>query len=273
MGKNRVRNTYENYCKRLREARGTGDGLSYIGWLTGHEFASRGAFVRMMGYTVPRMYTFFSHLESDIFRIYDHMDGVTDIKEQFPLPLSETLSISDRLCIKHPYSDSFYNVITTDLLILKDGEWMGRAVKRSCDLDNPRIVEKLRIEQEWYRERGVDWKIVTEKQINRELIQNIRWLYEDGDDVTRLIQDSDLLDQCERVFLDLYQEKNMPFADILEIVEEAFSLDHGVGMAIFKKLVRTRQVSFDMEAQFNPVDPRVPLEQRGVRYGRYASYF
>jgi hypothetical protein len=64
----------------------------------------------------------------------------------------------------------------------------------------------------------------------------------------------------------------MPFADILEIVEEAFSLDHGVGMAIFKKLVRTRQVSFDMEAQFNPVDPRVPLEQRGVRYGRYASY-
>jgi hypothetical protein len=47
----------------------------------------------MMGYTVPRMYTFFSHLESDILRIYDHMDGVTDIKEQFPTPLPETLSL------------------------------------------------------------------------------------------------------------------------------------------------------------------------------------
>ena len=39
------------------------------------------------------MYTFFSHLESDILRIYDHMDGVTDIKEQFPTPLPETLSL------------------------------------------------------------------------------------------------------------------------------------------------------------------------------------
>ena len=93
MGKNRVRNTYENYYKKRREARGTEDGLSYDCWLTGHGFASRGAFVRMMGYTVPRMYTFFSHLESDILRIYDHMDGVTDIKEQFPTPLPETLSI------------------------------------------------------------------------------------------------------------------------------------------------------------------------------------
>ena len=67
------------YHKKLREGRRTGDGLPYVPWLTGHEFASQGAYVRMMGYTVPRMYTLLSHLESDVFRIYDHMEGVSDI--------------------------------------------------------------------------------------------------------------------------------------------------------------------------------------------------
>ena len=272
MGKNRTENTLENYQKKLLEGRGTGDGIDYLTWLTGHEFASQGAYVRLMGFTIPRMYVFLSHLESDVFRIYDHMEGVKDIKEQFPLPLMETLSIADWLGIKHPYSGSYFNVVTTDLLILKDGNWIGRAVKSSRDLEKKRVVEKLRIEQEWFRRMGLDWKIVTEKQINRELVKNIRWLYEDGEEITHFIKDPYELERCERAFCDLYLCENMPFPDILEIVEAAFFLEKGGSMAIFKNLVKAKKLPFDMELQFNPKDPRRPLTRRGERYGRYSSY-
>ncbi len=272
MGKRRCKNTPENFSAKIKAGAGTGDRESYKPWLSGHEFASKGAFVRMIGHTVQRQYVLLSHLESDVFRIYDHMDDVSDIKEQFPLPLAETLSISEELGIKHPYSDSYYNVITTDLLILKDEKWMGRAVKPSKDLNCKRVIEKLRIEQEWYLRKNLDWKIVTEKEINRELVKNIRWLYEDGADIDQLIPDQELLFHCVTVFRNLYLNDKLNFPDILEIIEEGFSLDSGTGMAIFKHMIRSKVITFDMESQYNPVDPRKPLERRGTTYGRYMSY-
>ena len=272
MGKRRVKNTYEHYCNKLQDGRGCGQGVDYIPWHSGHEFASNGAYVRIKGFTVPREYVFFSHLESDVFRIYDHTPGVTDIKEQYPLPLSDTLTIADRLGIRHPYKDSFYNVVTTDLLIRKDGNWIGRAIKSSADLKKKRIVEKLNIECEWFRQNRIQWRIVTEKEINRELVANLKWLYEDGEDYTSLVSDPEARQLYERELLNLYKEEAFSFSEILEIIEEAFSIGNGTSMAVFKHLVRTKQICIDMEKQFNLKNPRQPLERRGERYGRYSSY-
>jgi len=71
MGKNRTINTWKSVTWKIRHGYGRGEGLGYKSWLTGHEFASSGRFIRLTGRTIPRMYCFMSGLEADAFVIYN----------------------------------------------------------------------------------------------------------------------------------------------------------------------------------------------------------
>ena len=102
MGKNRTINTWKSVTWKIRQGYGRGEGLSYKSWLTGHEFASNGRFIRLTGRTVPRMYRFMSGLEADAFVIYDSMPDVSDILEQYYDTLEETLEIVNLLHVRNP---------------------------------------------------------------------------------------------------------------------------------------------------------------------------
>ena len=64
MGKNRSVNTFKSVSGKISQGYGRGEGTGYKSWLTGHEFASRGMYIRLMGNTVPRIYRFMSRLEA-----------------------------------------------------------------------------------------------------------------------------------------------------------------------------------------------------------------
>lgn len=53
------------------------------------------------------------------FYILEWSDAITDIREQFPLELEDTLRIADELGIKHPVDNvsKFHKVFTTDFMI------------------------------------------------------------------------------------------------------------------------------------------------------------
>lgn len=121
MGKNRTINTWKSVTWKIRQNYGRGEVLSCKSWLTGHEFASRGRSIRFTGRTVPRLYRFMSGLEADAFVIYDSMPDVSDILEQYYDTLEETLEIADLLHVRHPFSEEYYNLVTTDLLIRNQG--------------------------------------------------------------------------------------------------------------------------------------------------------
>lgn len=177
MGKRRSVNTFQSVSWKILQGYGRGKGTNYKPWLSGHEFASSGMYIRLPGRTIPRIYRFMSRLEADVFIIYDCMPEVQDILEQYYLTLDETLEIADLLHIRHPFSGRYYNAVTTDLMILKGDTWIARSVKTSRDLENPRTIEKLEIERTYFKRRGIDWKIITEKQLNRHLVQNLNWLW------------------------------------------------------------------------------------------------
>ncbi len=108
MGKKRSLNTFESVSWKITHGYGRGTGLSYKPWISGHEFASRGTYIRLLGRTVSRQYCFMSRLEADAFILYDCMPDVSDILEQYYLTLSETIEISDALRIAHPRSGSYF---------------------------------------------------------------------------------------------------------------------------------------------------------------------
>ncbi|WP_257265288.1 TnsA endonuclease N-terminal domain-containing protein [Endozoicomonas sp. ONNA2] len=109
-----------------KELRGTGTGLNYIPGLYIHEVPSS---IGNRKRTVPgiksqgRLVQLMSDLEYKIFKFLDLAKNVLDIREQFPIEREMTLSIAEKLKIKHPETTD-YNTkekialwITTDFLV------------------------------------------------------------------------------------------------------------------------------------------------------------
>lgn len=113
--------------------------------------------------------------------IVDDDPEIVDIREHFVLEIEDTLEIAQFLGIKHPsdYRKREYVYMTTDLVITKyySDQIVNQAVNvmHSSKLENRRTKEKLEIEKAYWKNRGIDLSIITEKDIPRTLIQNIKF--------------------------------------------------------------------------------------------------
>lgn len=167
------------------EGRGRGCGSNYTPWIKVHEFGSSGRVHRVVGWKYSRVYQFMSDLEFHYFLLLQWNDDIKDIREQYPLlPMEDTILISEELGFKHPPKTKINKtVMTTDFILLVKSEntlnLVARTVKPSKDLENKRNLEKFMIEERYWRKRGIDWGVVTERDIDETIAKNIASLYQD----------------------------------------------------------------------------------------------
>ncbi len=122
-----------------------------------------------------------SDLEKDVYYTLRSNENVVEMFEQFPLmPISKTEELCEEYGIMHPkHPITKKNILMTSdfLLIIKDksGEkrWIACAVKMSSDLEDIRTRENLHIEKEYWNAMGVMSYVITEKQINKDYVNNI----------------------------------------------------------------------------------------------------
>ncbi|EDT74339.1 heteromeric transposase endonuclease subunit TnsA [Clostridium butyricum] len=245
--------TKEKYEKWLKENRGSGDGCKYKPWLTIQDVPSIGKCSRLKGIKSKRQHEFFSNNETNYFYIADFSDNIIDIKEQFPLlPIEETLIIAEELGIRHPTDPSSKEstVITTDFLLkMRDGRTICRTIKQYNDLTK-RQIEKFEIERRYWNKKGVSWKLVTERDIDKVMANNIELVYQFYD--LQIIKGFEKFNknQIKKLVLDfkrnilgksIIREKAFDF-------EEQMLLESGCGISIFKHLIITKQIYIDMLA-------------------------
>ena len=254
MGKKRMHWDKNHYYQFLKDGRGQGDGDSYIPWIYVHDFASKGISTRVLGRTTGRIHHLLSRNEVYYFYLLDMDPEVTDIREQFPLRLSETIAIAERFHIRHPWKQDFYSVLTTDFLISRKDRLQARTIKMSKELDNPRTIEKFQIEAQYWKEHGVDWKIVTEKQINRDKSRNLQ-LLASGPLAGEMIPDPVLLAQVRDALIREIQDDCLPFPEILTVIEEGFCLAPGSTLAVFKDAVLSGTISLNLDRRINMKNP------------------
>lgn len=238
-----------------KEGRGKGDGVNYKPWLTTHDVASKGCCVRAFGRTVPRIYHLLSHLEMNFFYQLDHTPGVTDIKEQYPLDLNLTQMLAFNADIKHPQINGYPAVMTTDFYYCENGEWKAAAVKPSSELVRERVSEKLKIERLYWEKHGIQWRIVTEENLNRTLTMNLIWLYT-GENFEVLVPSEKLRECLQKAFLELYSDMSVPFTAIVEVIEKECELRMGTVLQLFKKLIISNQIQIDLTKTINTFEPR-----------------
>ncbi|WP_244919527.1 TnsA endonuclease N-terminal domain-containing protein [Nostoc commune] len=174
----------KNIDKYIASGCGQGRGADYKPWLKVQDVPSRGQVNRIKGWKTGRVDHFFSELELDYFYVLEWSQVVCDIREQYPLlPLTQTQAIASECGFRHPAvgRTSELVVMTTDFVVTMRQSIgtteIARTLKYAKDLQSKRTLEKLEIERLYWLSRGIDWGIVTEREIPSALVKNVAWFH------------------------------------------------------------------------------------------------
>lgn len=243
----------------IKEGRGQGEGKEYKPWLTVQDFPSMGRVTRVFGWTTQRIHHFFSDTQLKYFYLLDWEERVIDIREHYPLiDLEVVLKDTSDLRLgkfidrktKEPY------ILTTTFLITLlnfDGKksFAARSIKYASELSKKSTIEKLEIERRYWKVQGIDWGIVTNKDINDVRAKNIEWVHSvmNSDDCNGLTKAEfdDLFDGILYRFIDNKQSVK----NIIAGFEKDYSLDVGTGLLLFKRLVAEKRIVLDMDKPIN----------------------
>ncbi|WP_226002848.1 TnsA endonuclease N-terminal domain-containing protein [Paenibacillus sp. BJ-4] len=184
MSKIRSSSSIASIQRKIKEGRGQGHFSEYKPWLTVHDVPSIGIVTRILGWKSGRLHHYLSeHFELAHHYQMEWSEQVIDIRKQSPLlPLDKTLYIAQKLGIKHPTDpkNKLPIIMTTDMLLTVKQEesikFIAHSIKPSNKLTK-RVVEKLQIEKEFFKDQKIEGALITERQINYNLVRNVEWLH------------------------------------------------------------------------------------------------
>jgi hypothetical protein len=236
--------------KRLKDKRGEGNGKTYIPFSQVGDFSSSGESVRVKSTTVGRLHHFHSGIELAAFLIFDWYTTTSDIREQFPIPLQDSLIICRQLGIKHPQTKGKLTIASTDLLLdLKGGNQLAIAVKPAEALNDKRVLEKLQIEKSYWENKGVKWQLFTEKEVSDGLKENLKWL--------KPFLDKNISDAYEIIGIDVFnladrfsKFPNNKVAKFCGQLDDQYQLQPGHHVEILRFAVAHRYLLVDINKPF-----------------------
>jgi len=255
------------YNRFLKEGRGKGEGQNYTPWLQIQDFPSQGRVSRVSGIKTQRIHHMLSDLETRCFYIFDWSNQVIDIREQFPLlEMAETIKIAEKIGVTYPRdrTTDFPVVMTTDFLLTMKNEkgiyHVARTVKPSTELDKKRVMEKYEIERRYWLERRVDWGIITEKEIPRELVQNIQWFHPLYNFELEGVSSSDFKILTTHLKKQFFIDNQSSIHHVCNSFDTNYNLQNGTSMSIFRHLVARKEIIVNI--QLKP-DINAPLNKIG----------
>ncbi|XHX76325.1 MAG: TnsA endonuclease N-terminal domain-containing protein [Stenomitos frigidus ULC029] len=245
--------------KRLREGRGEGRGSDYQPWLRIQDVPSQGLASRVKGWKTAREHHLMSNLETGYLFFLDWSQSVLDIREQFPLlPLEETQQIAEQCGFIHPTDPQTQQsvVMTTDFLItLKQSDReveQARAIKPAVDLQSERTLEKLEIERRYWECRSIDWGIVTEQEMPKTFIENLKWLRSCYwlEDLAPLNQGD--ITRIETVLTPQILQGKVALTRITNTCDDQLGLSPGASLSIVRYLIANRRWHVDLSQRIQP---------------------
>jgi len=180
--------TQSDIDRHVEKGFGQGSLEHYLPWLRVQDVPSHGRSRKIHGTKVNRLHHLLSDLEYGYLLLLEFSEQVVDIREQYPLlPQSSAQSIANALNIPYPVypGTKVPFVLTTDFLVtLREPNGGDRLVARTIKYTDSfapgrglgRTLEKLNIEREFWKQRGIDWAVITEQNIPATLRSNLDWL-------------------------------------------------------------------------------------------------
>jgi hypothetical protein len=148
--------------------------------------------------------------------------------------------------------------MTTDFLVTinidgKDVD-IARTIKFKDDLNNKRVLEKFEVERRYWEKQGIDWGIVTEEEIIKDLAQNISYIHTyyniDELDSFSNMEKRDIEDLVMEYIKRLI-DGNVSVRQISNKFDDDSFLPKGTGVSLFKYLLMRKIIQIDLYA---PID-------------------
>jgi TnsA-like endonuclease N terminal/TnsA endonuclease C terminal len=247
--------------KRLKQGRGQGRGADYQPWLRIQDVPSQGLSTRIKGWKTGRCHHFLSKLECQYFYILEWSSVVSDIREQYPLELSETLEVAERLGIKHPTDPRTRQpvVMTTDFVNTVDRQGklidQARAIKYSRELSSDRALEKLEIERVYWTEREIDWGVVTEHEMEPVLAANVSWVHAYREATALSPLTDKIIRRVETVLTPRVNKQQAPLRDLTDDCDDQLGLSPGASLSVVRHLIANKRWQVDMKRLINTAQP------------------
>lgn len=232
----------------IKEGRGQGELALYRPWLTIQDVPSSGRVHRFIGWKTTRQHHLLSDLEFNYHCFCDWAENILDIREQYPLERELTLKIAEELGINHPVDKKTNTpiVMTTDcFLTMREGSsvvYKARTLKYEKDLNDKRIIEKFEIEKCYWERQGIDWAIVTEKELPVTFISNLKFL-----------RDAYFIDDPETVAL-LIEEWSSFTGSILanlQAFDMKYNFEVGTAISLYKHALAKKLLKVNMHEKIN----------------------
>lgn len=161
---------------RRKQHRGEGHGRTYKPWILPREIHGLSTTVNYHDAKAGRTVSLLSQGELNIYLCLQWQDNVADIREQYPLPLTDTEAIAEYYGLRHPAHAGKNVVMTTDFLVdLNDGRQFAVSVKPDkSEIDDRRTDEKLFIEKKYYESQKIPYYVVFKTDIPADTAKNLR---------------------------------------------------------------------------------------------------
>lgn len=257
-----IREWKDSTLKRfIQEGRGAGEGKEYKPWLQVQDVKSRGRSTRIFSQKTQRVMHLLSDLQLHYYYLLEFDGGVIDIREHYPLlDLHEQNLLFDAKLQKKLFNakTNVPHVFTTTFYVTKvntKGEpyHEARVIKSSSELDKPATIERLQIIYSYFNKKEIDFGIVTEKDINKQMALNIGWVMTafDLSDFPEIeaIQHYLRADLCK-----LFKVPGMTFTRAFARLEKTYQLMDGSGLTLFKHLLATKQLSMNLNKPIELTD-------------------
>lgn len=268
--KHDYRMTLKRYESFLKEKRGQGRGQAYRQGLTIHNLSSTGNSHRLYSWKTNRITHLFSDLELIQFYLFEWLDDVIDIREQFPLlPHSEVMDIVKMHDLtyfnklkKQELNRGIIWMPTSDFRVTVQQGSKTRdviyTVKPEVKLTEHQAL-KFEIEQHYWKRRDILWQLSTDKSLSKhyQLFRNIRKLRRFRD-----ISNNELNTQenfhpydirtIANFMADLLLGQTVRLRHVVRRVDELFKIKKGTSLMIACHMIANGWWKINITKTFDP---------------------
>lgn len=213
-------------------------------------FSSKGRATRIFGYKTKRIH----HLQSDnqlrVFLLLEWNDIVKNIEENVELKDLEIIidNVEDLRLDKFSDKETgqLYQLHTNFLVTTKRNnveEQVAISVKALSEIERRTVIEKMEIERRFWKNKSIPFYVVTEKEINKQLVDNIKLVREAL--IDKSIERKREL--AEHLYYFLQENKQKKLNDVLAEFDDNVGTKKGTALFIFRYLIGIKEIAVDME--------------------------
>lgn len=218
-------------------------------------FSSKGRATRIYSYKTNKIH----HLQSDnqlrVFLSLEWDDKVKNIKENVMLDdLEATLYNVENLRLdkfRDKETGELYDLHTNFLIkkITKDKaeETIALSVKSISELQRVTVIEKMEIERRYWEIKGIKFYVITDNEINKQFVENIKWVRETL--IDKSIRNRGEL--AEKLYYFLQERNTEKLSEVLEEFDIEEGLIGGTALFIFRYLIGIKEIEIDMTKSIN----------------------